>query len=249
MKRFFKYLCLITLTLLCLGLFACGESYDNSGGAEIGGTETNGSAVLPDALDRKIVYNAYLDIETDEITAAKKALDEKCVSLGGYVESTSEDYEDNKCTYAYVTYRIPTAKLNEFLATAEQGGEMKEKSIYSNDITTSYVNATAKKEALQEQKALLENMLNDSSISASDRVSIIKEIADINTQLKEIDLLITQYDSMVDYSTVRITIEEPVSSPFIPIIIVACVFTAVGLFSAIFFPLFFIKRSKKNADN
>ena len=249
MKRFWKYFSLIILSLLCLGLFACGESNGVGASNGVGDyKDAESSTVLPDSLNRKIVYNARICLETDEVSATQQALDEKCLALGGYVESNSQNYDDGECTYVYVVYRIPTEKLNDFLASAEQGGDVIYKSVSSSDITTSYVNASAKKEALQEQKTLYQDMLNDSTISASDRVLIIKEIAEIDTQLKEIDLMLTKYDSMVGYSTVRITIEQKTISPIVPVIIVLSVFTVAGIFSSIFFPLYFTKHSKKKTE-
>ncbi len=257
MKRILKYLCLCLVNLLCFAFIGCGAQSDyalapeENGGSmdgSVGSGNAESSSPVVNPLDRKIIYTVRLSIDCKDVAKSKKTLDEQCAALGGYVQNQSEDYSNGKCTYAYITYRIPTEKLNEFTAQAEGSGKVTNKSLYSTDITTSYVNASAQKQSLETRKAALQELLNDASITASDRIMIINEISKVDTELQSIELLLTQYDSMVDYSTVYITLtgefveidEFPVS-----LAVVIGVIGAAGIFCAIFFPLRYKKKRDK----
>ena len=151
------------------------------------------------------------------------------------MERNEEDYSDGECTSAYVVFRVPTEQLDTFIAAMESGGgKVSDKRVFSTDITTSYVNATAKKTALETKKAALQALLADATLSASDKVSVISEIAAVDTELQTIELTINEYDSLVDYSTVSVNIQLPapfmsVFMPFfillgVPAIVLATVF-------------------------
>lgn len=123
---------------------------------------------------------------------------------------------------------------------------MESKIVNTTDITTSYVSAQAQKNALLERKELLEEMLGDESISASDRITIINEISEASASLQAIELEINGYDTDVSYSTVTIYIDEKISlmAVFVPIIIIVAIIAAVVITHVL------IKRKhKKKASN
>ncbi len=252
MKRFFQYLCICLLSILCVLFVGCGANgaQNYSSAPETGndvGDKTQ-SVTISNPLNRKIVYTVRLQADCEDVKDAKGKLDEKCTTLGGYIEYNSEDYAEGKCTYAYITYRVPTDKLNDFIAQAEKSGEITSKSVDTTDITTAYVNASAQKTALETRKAALQALLNDTAVSASDRITIINEISKVDTELQSIELLLTQYDSMVDYSTVTVTLHDAewyADEPPVFAIVSTCVLFAGAIFCAVFFPLYYKKKYNK----
>ena len=201
--KIFSLLLVLILCLCCA--ISCNKS--DSAAGEIGNPNTS-APIVNNELNRKIVYTVRLGIETDEVSPLVKSISQKCSDLGGYVESRNEQFDEGECTSATVTYRVPTEKLDEFVAAIEGNGGVESKSISSTDITTTYVDAQAKKNALVERKALLEEMLEGSSMSTSDRINIINEISAVNTELQAVELLITDYDSDVNYSTVVVSVDQ-----------------------------------------
>ncbi len=225
--RMFSLLLLVTVLLLATACQSKGDStaVGNAAAPEVGKPES----IVNNDLNRKIVYHVSISMDSEDVTACKNAITEKCRAMGGYVENNGESYENGKCTSANVTYRIPTERLDEFIASIEGQGKVARKNIGTTDITTTYVNAEARKTALEERKALLEQLLNDPTISASDRIAVINEISSVNTELEAVLLLITQYDSQVDYSTVTVSINEPVNGWEIALIIFLVLLIQIGL--------------------
>ncbi len=243
MKRMMRLLSLLLLVTVLLLASACSSKEDvgDSASPEAGTPES----IVNDDLNRKIVYNVSISMDSEDVTACKNIITEKCKAVGGYVESNGESYEDGKCTSANVTYRIPTERLDEFVASIEGQGTVARKRIGTTDITTTYVNAEARKTALEERKALLEQLLADSTISASDRIAVINEISSVNTELEAVALLITQYDSQVNYSTVTVSIDEPVSGWQIALILIIAVLIQIGLPVLIILLCLRARRNKK----
>ncbi len=234
---------LLLLTLLCLSLFACGQSEDSSGAAtpEAG----KGESVLADTVNRKIVYTVELAIKGDDVGALKKSLTEKSTALGGYVEYTNENYDDGVCTYAFVTYRIPTEQLDAFIGNVEGAAKLTDKNVSTTDITEIYVDAQSEKASLESRRAMLEDILDGTDLSAADRISVINEIAEVNTALTKIELLIRDYDSRVGFSTVTVRINETVGflDVFIPLLVG---FLIIAVPTGTIITVFCVRKRKKN---
>ncbi len=241
MKSFFKYLSLVLLIVMCLSIVSCAAKGDDVVGDAGAAPEQGESApIVNNELNRKIVYTVRIDLEAENVSSRVDSISKKNGELGGYIESRNESFTDGKCTFATITYRVPTEKLDEFVAAIEGSGGIERKHISSEDITTTYVDAQAKKNALEERKQLLEKMLEDSTVSASDRISIINEISTVNTELQAVELLIKGYDSDVNYSTVVVSVDEPTS--YTGLIVFAAI--QLGIVALILILIFVSKRKR-----
>lgn len=221
-----KIIIICTVLLLTLSLVACGAA-DNSAPGLPGG-DGGSDGIVDTSVDRKIVYTVNIDLEAGDVEAVKQSVTAKNAELGGYVGSNSESYDDGKCISVRITYRVPTDKLDELVSSIEGQGGVERKSVYTTDITTAYVSAQAKKDALVEKKTLLEELLESDGITAGERVSVISEIAEVNSEILAIELQIKDYDSTVDYSTVHLYVTEPFD-PLYVIIPLGVIAVAVGV--------------------
>ena len=201
-----KVLC-FAAALLALAICFCGcasgdgmesgESPDSSGGD---------SAIVADGVDRKIVYTVDMEIETGDVAAVREELLADGKAAGGYVERQNDYADGDSLSSCYIVLRIPTANLDDFVNGAGETGKVRSKRVSSDDITTQYVSASARKAAYEERKAQLTAILEEEGLSAADRIAVIDSVSEVNAALQEIELLLTQYDSLVDYSTVRLDI-------------------------------------------
>lgn len=196
--------CFIFL-IFSLGFVGC-SSGSMAGDSSQSPDEGGSSVIVAEELDRKIVYTVNMDIETGEVSAVRDSLLDSGKAAGGYVEQQNDYGGSNGLSRTYLVLRIPTEKLDAFLEGAEGLGKIRSKRVSTTDITTQYVSASARKTAYEERKAQLEAILAEDGLSASDRVSVIDSISEVNAALQELELQLTQYDSLVDYSTVRLDI-------------------------------------------
>lgn len=241
MKKTSKILILCLALIMCFSFVACSAGKENA--SDSIGSESGSSSIVEDDIDRKIVYNVYLDIETENVKKLRDNFAKKCDSVGGYVSFNDEGYNEGELESVHVTYRIPTDQLDAFIEEIEGQGKVENKNVSLQDITTSYVNAEAKKSALEERKAQLEELLTEQGISAGEKITIINEISSVNTELMEIGLLIDGYDSMVDYSTVEVYIGE--GDTFWDILIPIMIFLALPVAVPAIVIFFVLKQAKR----
>ncbi len=241
MKKTSKILLLCLALIMCFSIVACSAGKENA--SDSIGSESGSSSIVEGDIDRKIVYNVYLDIETENVKKLRDNFAKKCDSVGGYVSFNDEDYNEGELESVHVTYRIPTDQLDAFIEEIEGQGKVENKNVSLQDITTSYVNAEAKKSALEERKSQLEELLTEQGISAGEKITIINEISSVNTELMEIGLLIDGYDSMVDYSTVEVYIEKPTT--FLEIFFAVTMFCIVPIAVPVVIVVVIVKKSKR----
>lgn len=245
MKRFSKIIMLCIAIILCLCFVACNSSDGESLG-DIPSSEGAGAGkpIVNNELNRKVTYSVNISMRVDDVQKAQGTISEKSSVLGGYIQTTTENYDDGKITYVNIVYRVPTEKLDEFVSSVEGNGEITDKSVSTTDITTEYVNAQAQRNSLLERKQSLDALLSDTSVSASDKVNIINEISKVNAELLSIELLITQYDSEVDYSTVTVRIREKTTFGDVFGVIIACVLI-ISVIVSLAILISYLKKRKK----
>ena len=201
MKKRWVFVLLCLIGALLVG--ACSSAKTDGGSAP--GIAEDGTIVAADA-SRKVVYWVSVSMESEDVQKISEELIEECNDLGGYVQEQAQSGGKSGYSQISLVLRIPTEKLDGFMDSMEQTGAIYSKQITAQDITTQYIDAEAYKAALEEQKARLSELLTQTEASASEQVQIISEIAQVDTELQKIQLQLTQYDSQINNSTVRIRI-------------------------------------------
>lgn len=206
MRKSIKFLLVLVIICLSLSFVACNSEAHNAGDSvspEIGDAAPSQNFDFITVTEaRKLVYTVVLDITVLDMAKSGGEIVEKARSYGGWVENSNERTNGNRIVGYYVL-RVPTDKLDEFLVEAEGKGEVSNKNVSSEDITTVYVTATARKEALLQEKA----DLNSLTLGTTAEIFLRSErIGQINAELGALELQINNYDSLVSYSKVTITL-------------------------------------------
>ncbi|MCR5307467.1 MAG: DUF4349 domain-containing protein [bacterium] len=199
MKKIAKVLLLF---LFCLTLFACGKKASYNG-ADKGGVNSNpasDSAKIVVDDDRKIIYNVSYVLEAKDIKSYQKKIEGKLNELTGYIETL-----DTRTYYSTCVYRVPKANLDTFVQYIDSfDGLTNDKSIKTEDISSSYNSYQARKEVLEASRTSYVKMLEDDTLSVHDIIEINDKIEKIDVELREIYLQLDTYGSLVDYSTVTV---------------------------------------------
>lgn len=180
-----------------------------------GGTDTAGSesgTVKAAATDRKLIKTVNMDVETREYDKLLTAVENKVSELGGYIESldayNGSVYNSYRSTRnANLTIRIPKERLDDFLNTVSDLGNVTNRSENVQDVTLTYVDLESHRDALQtEQERLLQ--LLEQAESIDDIITIEQRLSDVRYQLESMESQLRSYDNQVDYSTVYLYISE-----------------------------------------
>ena len=175
------------------------------------GVETGATVGETSQVNRKLIRTFDIQIQTKEFDSVVAGIQEKIDELGGYIEQSSLDsgssYYSHYNRYSYMTARIPSNKLEQFVSNVKENANVTNISESTEDITLSYVDVESRKLALEtEQRRLLE--LLEKAETVEDIITIESRLSEVNYQLESYTSRLRTMDNQVDYSTVHIDISE-----------------------------------------
>ena len=216
----------VLLLVLCmlLGLTACGgasysaaqdfvreEAMEAPAATEAGlnSTSDTSSNALPE--NRKWIITVNMDAETEDLDGLLAALDEKIVSLGGFVEDqrvyNGSSYANRRYRNARLTVRIPAADVDKFTDEVNSLSNVVSNEKNLEDITLTYVSTESRLKALQTEEArLLELMAKAEDMS--DLLTIEERLTEVRYQLENAASALRLYDNQVNFATIHLSIEE-----------------------------------------
>jgi hypothetical protein len=174
--------------------------------AEAGETET--AQNITDG--RKLIKEAYLDVETKDFDNMLSSVSEQISSLGGYIEhssTTGNSYSYDISRSCYLIARIPSEYLDTFISTVGTMGNITNKQENVTDVTLNYIDIESRKKSLETEQERLLTLLEE----AGDLESIIaleERLSEVRYEIENYESQIRTYDNQIDYSTVTINISE-----------------------------------------
>jgi len=195
--------------LLFFGLIGCSvkNNYDMAPG-DGGNDDTERNAETVNHSERKIIYTASAKIIT-------KDLDATLNGIHGFLNDDEwfdkESHSDNQ---SYLVIRVKTTRLEQFINILSDYGKVKNLNKEAIDISLQYQNTANKISSLEAERARLVELYE--SASMSDMILINARITEIDLQLGELDGTLIEFDSLIEYSTVTLTVTEDYSVSKIP---------------------------------
>ncbi|RCW73086.1 DUF4349 domain-containing protein [Saliterribacillus persicus] len=159
--------------------------------------------------DRKIIYNAYLQIETKGFDETINFIEKETRKNNGYiVESRVHNNEENENRNGSLTLRIPSESFADFLVLLDEG-DMKivEESVTGDDVTEQYVDLEARlKSKNVVEKRLLSFMEN--AEKTEDLLKISNDLAKVQEEIEQITGKMKYLENHAALATVTIELWE-----------------------------------------
>lgn len=177
--------------------------------------EGNTDAKAP-VTNRKLIKNVELSVETTNFNESIKKLEAFIKQFDGYIESNSitgtSVSEANKAPARHASYtiRIPSGTLDTYLNEVGSVGNVLSKNIATNDVTDQYFDTEARVTSLKVQEQRLLELLKQTG-TLKDIVELEKELSSVRYEIERLTTTLKKYDSLVDYSTVHLTLAEVAS--------------------------------------
>ncbi len=184
------------------------DMVEKPGTAEETGTSSGQSV----STNRKLIKTVEIDVETKEFEALLDNLQKRINDCGGYIEqmntyngSAYSNWRGSRS--ASLTVRVPQTQLEAFLADLSANSNVVRRNDKVEDVTLTYVDMESRKQALEvEQDRLLELLSQAKSIE--DIITIEERLSNVRYQIESMGSQLRTYDNLVEYSTVRLSIEE-----------------------------------------
>ncbi|GGN48538.1 DUF4349 domain-containing protein [Oceanobacillus indicireducens] len=159
--------------------------------------------------NRKVIYTADINVETDDFTAFSNQVQKEAARIGGYVlESTlyNEQAEDLKS--GQMTIRIPQEDFHPFLDFIEEGStKVLDHYVSGEDVTEEFVDL----ESRLKSKEQVEERLLDFLAGAEETEDLLKISNDLAQVQEEIEMIVGRMNYLqdkTDFSTITISIRE-----------------------------------------
>lgn len=193
---------------------AAEEAYDTAASTGNGSSFESGIEQARTA-GRKLIRTVNLTMETekgdfDRVVAAVNA---KIAEMGGYTERSelaggNLGYQGVTVPrWASISARIPSDKLDRFLATVESSGNVTHRTESTEDVTLQYSDMESRKKSLEiEQERIWALLEKADTLEAV--ISLEERLSEIRYELETMESQLRIYDNQVEYSTVNLTIDE-----------------------------------------
>lgn len=234
MKKWNKAAVLVLALMLAATTAACGAS---SGGAprsapaassaapamadmeqgevmakDKGGTETlvNADTATQPQVNRKLIRTVHMDIEAKDFDGLTSTVMQQIEALGGYTERSEVNgggYNTDNRHYASIVARIPSDKVDQFIGTVKEQGNVTSQQESVDDVTLQYVDVESHKKSLKiEQERLL--ALLEKANRLEDIIALEQRLSEVRYQLESYESQLRMLDNQVEYSTVNMNISE-----------------------------------------
>ncbi len=168
-----------------------------------GGSGDNAPVSDVSEYERKRIKRGSMYVVVESLTEAEEKISRKVDQYGGYIESSSL-YEET----AYFTVKIPAESFDTFMASSEDLGEVKSKSISVEDVTDRFYDLENR---IKNKRILMERYQEylEEAESVEDLLSIERALNDVITEIERLEGSYKQLSSLIAYSTLNIELSLP----------------------------------------
>lgn len=193
---FFIFIILIFIISGC-------SKYDQSDGYDKSNSDQNDESserLTSNVKERKIIYtvnaNIYTELSFDDAIDLLYSLKEEDEWFD------SEEISDN---YGRFIIRIKSSRIDNFVSYLKQIGDVRNYNKKGNDISTIYEDTSNRIASLEAELDRLLVLYEQASMG--EIIQINQRIAQIELELGKLNSDLKEYDSLVDYSTINITLQ------------------------------------------
>ncbi len=159
------------------------------------------------AQEAKRIYTAELSLETKAFDEAARKLEELVTERGGWFQETNvNDYGDGYRHGSYVV-RVPSEKFQDFLTQVGALCHVTYQNTACEDVSEYYYDTAGRLKTQQTKLERLQNLLSQAE-NMEDIITIESAISETEQTIDSLSGELRYYDAQVDYSTVRLTLDE-----------------------------------------
>lgn len=156
---------------------------------------------------RKIIQNADLSYEVADLTDAMARVDQAVAAAGGYTaDSNVTGAKDNE-RRAHLVLRLPFSGFNTFLGRLEDLGTLRNRRIYTDDVTAEYLDLEARITTQKEHEARLREILAQAK-SLEDLIRLEQELSRVRGEIESMTGRLNFLKDQVEMSTATLDLIE-----------------------------------------
>lgn len=215
MKKILAKLLIITAIFALVG---CSSSSSNDSASSMssssstsGTTSTTESDTYSGEMsftdDVKLVYNGDITVQTTDFESTSQSLKDLVSRYDGYFSFSNTSSRSAGYYYGSYTIRIPSEDYYNFCSELGENNYIVSERTTIDDISEVYYDTQSR---LETQKIKLERLqlLLEQAVNMEDIITIESAISETQWQIDNLSGEMRTYDSLVDYATINIYIDE-----------------------------------------
>ena len=161
----------------------------------------------PERLEKKIIRNGNLTIESYDLKKSKTRLDTLVGFYTGYISSESFNDQEDQLSYN-ITCRIPADKFDLFMSGVESGPDkVISKSVNADDVTEQYYDVKIRLENERQVEKRYLQLLGQSR-TLKDILDIEEKLGKVRQEIESKEGRLRYLDDRVNYSSLNIWIYQ-----------------------------------------
>lgn len=174
--------------------------------------QANVSQTPQPAVERKIIRNADLTLETDSTDETQAKITRIAESKSGFVIESQKQTSDTRATKTdsvSMTVRIPAARFDESLAEIRQtASRIINETVKGQDVTEEFIDIEAR---VKTQKALEAQFLEimKQAKTVEDALNVQTEIANVRGEIEKVEGRKRFLENQAAFSTLKIRLQSP----------------------------------------
>lgn len=168
----------------------------------------SGAVPSPNTREAKIIMSASLVMQTKEFDKAVAGIEKMVKQHGGYLEYQNVNNKANQgYRTASYTARIPKDNLDDFLNSTADACTVTSMTRNAQDVSSIYYDTDSRLKTAKIKLERLQALMEDAR-KMEDIITIEESISNTEWEIDSLSGTLQNYDSLVDYSTVDISLSE-----------------------------------------
>ncbi|WAA10111.1 DUF4349 domain-containing protein [Fervidibacillus albus] len=160
------------------------------------------------AVDRKIIYTAYLQIEVKDYEQAVDEISLQATKIGGYVVESSMSSTSKEVIRGQLTVRIPQEQFQMFIEQVKNvSNRVVTSSIQGQDVTEEYIDLESRLKSKRIVESRLQTFMENAE-KTEDLLAISKDLAEVQEEIESIIGRMNYLENRSDLATVTINLTE-----------------------------------------
>ena len=174
-----------------------------------GGAETDVSKAKESATaGRKIIYNARVDLVTEDLNAAESKLLALVESKKAYVADSDRSGSAGSVRRGSWKVRVPVEAYDSFLRGAQALGELVSVHADSQDVSEEFFDLEARETAKKVEETRLLKHLTDSTGKLDEILAVERELTRVRSEIERMQGRLRALGNLTTLATVTITVNE-----------------------------------------
>jgi hypothetical protein len=162
----------------------------------------------PDAVRRKIVYTATVDLVVEDFTGVPSRVEAMIKQFDGYIAQTTVSGSPGSPRTGQWTIRVPVDNYDRFVAAVQTLGEVRSVASKSQDVSEEYYDVQARMRNAKKEEERLLKLLDTATGKLEEILKVERELARVRGEVERVEGRLHVLDSLTAMSTLELRVEE-----------------------------------------